>query len=74
MKYFENFVSYSKSLLLDERPTGLCVDQQKTIKIWTTKGEENQQELQRKGKVILTTMGLLASNEEPIVYTWMKCT
>ena len=67
-------ISHLQSLLLDERPTGLCVDQQKTMANWNTEDDPNLEGCQRKQKVILTTVGLLATHEEPIIYTWMKCT
>ena len=65
---------FFQSLLLDERPTGLCVDQQKTISTLGNNEDKPTDGTARNGKIVLTTVGLLASHEEPIIYTWIKCT
>ena len=73
-EHYEIYAHVLQSLLVDERPTGLCVNQQKTNVTWKPQENEKIDENLRKGKVILTTVALLASHKEPIVYTWMKCT
>ena len=65
---------YVKSLLLDDRPSGLCVDQQQTALMLTKGDGEIQVDMAKISRVILTTVGLMASQEEPIIYTWIKCT
>ena len=68
------FLISVQSLILDERPTGLCVDQQKTMTTWKNDESKSQDILAPNGKIILTTVALLASQEEPIIYTWIKFT